>query len=151
MPTITIPTWNFQQVQAQKASVKSILLLQGPPVVTPDDLQEAEIIWGGPSQFEFSTTDPPQSSGGGVSVKKPGSDAENIAPLTMVWTEVARQTEDVVITADGNPEVSVTVRRIQQIDFQAPPEFLTLMQRATGVAYDSIVARYVLTGWEENA
>lgn len=129
-----------------KPAVSSTLILRRAPVETPDELQEAEYRHGGPSDFDFSTTNPRDTGDGtSVRVETPPEEEEPGPPggLILNWQEnrASRQTHDITVTSEDDPDISIVVQRIDQIDFIAPPEFLDMWTKATGVKYDAIIWR----------
>lgn len=129
-------------------SVTSVWVLSRAPVVTPDDLQEAELRWGGPSEFEFSTTNPKDNSDG-MTVGVAGGDEDTPTPdpaaLLLEFNELfsGRKTHTVTIT-DDDSSASIDVKRIDQIDFVAPQPVIALFAKAVGVTYSQILCRFKL-------
>lgn len=86
-----------------------------PPVI--EDLPEAFIEWGGPSQFEFDNSfRNVANSGRSFRVNDDGDDPD---PGTS-WSEAGRTTSDVRVENPEDPEQYVIVQRIDSISFNTP-------------------------------
>jgi hypothetical protein len=92
--------------------------------------QEAEIRWGGPSQFEYDNSDTnftttnnynvtyPPGSGGGT-----GTDPDDeVNEKTYNFTETERDTTVVRVENPNDSNVYVDIERINWIIFEGPPE-----------------------------
>lgn len=152
MPTLTIPGSVVKEVVLPKI-VSSTLILRRAPVETPDELQEAEFRHGGPSDFEFSAQNPKDTSDGMNIRTNPRDDEEEEPPppdLLMTFEEFDYLSETIVITAEGDEDVSITEERKTQSDYLAPAEFVNMVSKATGVKYDQVVLRLKFF-WKDQA
>lgn len=145
---------NTEQVREQ--IVTSTLKLDRAPAVAPDQLQEAEAVWGQASQFDLSETNPRDTTDGtGMRViVKTGQQEQpdnTVFDLLLQWQEISRETHDVVVTAEGGGDLSVTVRRIDKIRFRAPQAFIDIVAKATGVTFNQIVSEYSLNWPDDNS
>lgn len=99
------------------------------PAEPPRELEEAEVIWGGPSSFSWGSTsadrviDPiitrPGNTGGG-SVTFPPEDEEPEVPpaLIEVWEEINRVERSVRI--NGTQGAYIDVMRLDEITWRLP-------------------------------
>lgn len=127
MATLSLSIGSFEAIVRPNVTLQSHLRDRTPaPVEVPEE--EAEIRWGKPSSFQWSTTNPPSGTGGGGVVVRPNPDDEEEpgAPVTktVIFDEIAAstETEDVRVENPEDSEQYVIEQRCLSVPFLAPQE-----------------------------
>lgn len=139
----------FERVVRPNVTLESHLRDRTPaPVEVPE--QEAEIRWGKPSSFQFSTTNIPPTNGGGIIVRPGGGDDDNPdegpQQVTITFEEIPQLTitEDVRIENPDDAQQYVIESRILDIQFLAPPELPDAITGLHDGSISELLTRYVL-------
>ena len=120
------------------------------PVEVPE--QEAEIIWGKASTFQWSVTNP-NRNGYGINVN-PGTDDgdEDIppGPSTLEFEETERTVEDIRVENPSDADQYVIVQRINEIVFQAPANMANALIQLRDGDISELFFKYILHHPEPN-
>lgn len=85
----------------------------------PGETQEATLCWGGPGNYQFSTT---AEQGGGFNTRDPKDDKDDPKEKVLEWHETSRKTKTVRVENPEDSEQYVMVKRIEKIAFRSPSE-----------------------------
>lgn len=135
---------NFERVVRPSVIIESFLKDRTPkPVEIPE--QEAEIRWGKASTFQWSSTNPPNTGGGGITVR-PGDDEddEEIGSQTVEFEETARSIHVVRVSNPLDDQQYVDVERIDDITFRAPAELLSALTALRDGSITELLYKYIL-------
>lgn len=93
------------------------------PVPQEKPLEEAEVVWGGPSNFSWGSQSKDYSSGPSIRSSNgdtPPDNPENQpkAPITYYWQEVSRKESDARIY--GSNDAYVDFKLIDEVTFRLP-------------------------------
>lgn len=106
---------------ANRAPIQVTSVLRDRTPAPPERaLQSNEVVWGGPSNFDYGNAEDLVSGPNVIVNYENKSDTvdPNTSPVDETWQEVSRVERDVTIT--GTKGASVTFKRIDEIKWRLP-------------------------------